>query len=260
MKNIVVIPAVQNKELDKFGGWSWMEYSISAWKYWCSKNNCELVIYDTTNEEDISKYRITWQRWFDVFDFLDKKQIKYDKVLMTDACSIPKWDCDNFFELVGNNLTATYDMDNLGWIYKSVQGYKNIFDGYELDIMKYINAGFVIFNKSHRSLFQSLKEFYYKNLETILELETKVVRKGTDQTPLNYFLQTNNINVDILPMKYRMSHLHRKDLLTYNWQLNEDQTPYFIKYASVWVFSGFDKTQRNHLMQQTWNLVKDHYE
>ena len=69
-----------------------------------------------------------------------------------------------------------------------------------------------------------------------------------------------NINVDILPMKYRMSHLHRKDLLTYNWQLNEDQTPYFIKYASVWVFSGFDKTQRNHLMQQTWNLVKDHYE
>ena len=260
MKNIVVIPAVKNKELDKFGGWSWMQYSINAWSYWCKQNNCELVIYDTTKKLDISKYRITWQRWFDIFEFLDMKKIQYDKVLMTDACSIPKWDCDNFFELVGDNLTATYDMDNLGWIYDSVQGYKSLFDNFELTIMKYINAGFVIFNKSHKEMFESFKSFFYDNEDKILDLQNNIVRKGTDQTPLNYFLQKNNIAVDILPMKYRVSHLHRKDLFSYNWQLKEDQTPFFIKYASVWVFSGFDKTQRNQLMQQTWEIVKDKYE
>ena len=260
MKNTVVIPAIQNKELNKFGGWSWMDYSITAWKYWCKQNDCQLVVYDAPQNEDITKHRVTWQRWFDVFEFLDNKDIQYDKILMTDACSIPKWDCPNFFNLVGNNITATHDMDNLGWIYSSIQGYKPLFDNYELSINKYINAGFVIFNKTHRQLFESFKKLYYENEDDICELQTNSVRKGTDQTPFNYFLQMNNITIDLLPMEYRVSHLHRKMLLSYNWQLKEDQTPFFIKYANVWVFSGFDKNQRNQLMEQTWNLVKGNYE
>lgn len=259
MKNIVVIPAVVNNDLQKFGGWSWMQCSIDAWTYWCKKNNCELIVYDKPKHSDISKYRVTWQRWFDVFDFLDSKNIEYDKVLLADACSIPKWDCNNFFDLVGDNLTATYDMDNLGWIYQSVQGYKELFNNYNLEIMKYINAGFVIFNKSHKQLFKNFEIMFYENKEKILELQS-TVRRGTDQTPLNYFLQMNNVTIDTLPLQYRVSHLHRKDLLNHNWQLNEDQTPFFVKYASVWVFSGFDKQQRNKLMEQTWNLVKGHYE
>ena len=104
MKNTVVIPAIQNKELNKFGGWSWMDYSITAWKYWCKQNDCQLVVYDAPQSDDITKHRVTWQRWFDVFEFLDNKDIQYDKILMTDACSIPKWNCPNFFNLVGNDL------------------------------------------------------------------------------------------------------------------------------------------------------------
>ena len=260
MKNVVVIPAIQNKTLNKFGGWSWMDYSIASWKYWCNANNYELIIYDTPCDLDISKHRVTWQRWFDVFNFLKTKNIEYDKILMTDACSIVKWDCPDFFKLTGDNISATRDMDNLGWIYNSIQGYKELFNNYELDITKYINAGFMIFNKSHEKLFDQLKMFYYENEDMIIDLQTSVVRKGTDQTPLNYFLQKNDIEVDILPWEYRVSHLHRKDLLSYNWQLNEDKTPFFVKYANVWVFSGFDKLQRNQLMQQSWELIKDRYE
>ena len=35
-KPIVVIPSItpKNKNLDKFGGWNWMEISKKAWKYW----------------------------------------------------------------------------------------------------------------------------------------------------------------------------------------------------------------------------------
>ena len=60
MKNVVVIPAVQpkDKKLDKFGGWGWMSYSIDAWKFWCDKNNHQLVIYDKTSIEDTTKYRV----------------------------------------------------------------------------------------------------------------------------------------------------------------------------------------------------------
>jgi len=150
MKNIVVIPIIRNeKHKDKYGGFDWMEISKKSWQYWCDKNDCELVIYDTPSESDLFRFRVTWQRWFDVFDFLDKKDIEYDKVLMADACSIVKWDCPNFFDLVGENLTALRDMDNLGWIYESIQGYKSFFNEFELDITKYMNAGFVIFNKSN---------------------------------------------------------------------------------------------------------------
>ncbi len=49
-------------------------------------------------------------------------------------------------------------------------------------------------------------------------------------------------------------------LLSYNWQLDEDKTLFFIKYGYVWFFSGFDKRVRNELMDQTWDIVKGNYE
>ena len=48
-------------------------------------------------------------------------------------------------------------------------------------------------------------------------------------------------------------------MLSHNWQLNEDKTPFFIKYANNWMFNGIPKDQRTSLMSQTWELVKDNY-
>ena len=70
----------------------------------------------------------------------------------------------------------------------------------------------------------------------------------------------NEVDVNFLPLEYRVSHLPRKDLLSYNWQLNEDKTPFFIKYGCIWGFSGFDKTLRDNLMKETWDIVKHNYE
>ena len=55
------------------------------------------------------------------------------------------------------------------------------------------------------------------------------------------------------------SHLHRKEMLSHNWQINEDKTPFFIKYANNWMFNGIPKDQRTSLMSQTWELVKNNY-
>ena len=77
IKNVVVIPIVvpKDKKLDKFGGWNWMETSKKAWQYWCDKYGHELVIYDTPSIEDTSKFRVTVQRWFDIFNFLEDREI-----------------------------------------------------------------------------------------------------------------------------------------------------------------------------------------
>ena len=128
----------KDKTLDKFGGWGWMEYSKKAWQYWCDKNDCDLILYDKPSIEDTSRFRVTVQRWFDIHDFLDRKDIQYDNALMIDACTIPKWDCPDFFELVKDNMCGIRELDNLKWVYESVQGYKEIFDGSDLDINKYI--------------------------------------------------------------------------------------------------------------------------
>ena len=261
MKNVVVIPMMipKDKNLDKFGGWNWMECSKKAWEYWCKKNDCELVIYDTPLIEDTSKFRVTVQRWFDVFNLLEEKNIDYNQIAMIDAAYIPKWDCPNFFELTDDKFCVTEELDNLKWVYESIQGYKEVFDNYKLDVFDYFNTGLVIFNKSHKSIFENFKQFFLENSDEILNIQ-KNIRRGTDQTPVNYFMRMNGVEIKFLNRGYRVSHLPRKDLLSHNWQLNEDKTPFFIKYGYVWGFSGFDKTQRNKLMQQVWDLIGNKYE
>ncbi len=264
-KPIVIIPAVKpkNENLNKFGGWNWMDISKKAWKYWCDKHGYQLVIYDECKIDDLNKYRVTVQRWFDIHDFLDEKGIEYSKALMADACSIPKWDCPDFFKLVGDNLCVSRDIDNMKWVYESIQGYKSLFNDFELDMIKYFNSGFVIFNESHREIFKKFKEHYISNFKKIHELQNKIVKRGTCQTPLNYCIQMNDVKLDFLPMEYRVSHLYRKQLLGHNWQLDgseyEDKTPFFIKYGYIWVFSGFDKRARNNVMNQTWDFIKHNY-
>ena len=260
-KNIVVIPIIvpKDKNLDKFGGWRWMGYSKQAWQYWCNKHGHELVIYDTPSIKDTSRFRVTVQRWFDIFDFLDKRNIKYNQIAMVDASSIPKWDCPDFFELTDNKLTVGIENDNLAWVYEGVQGYKHMFDDYELDINRYFCSSFMIFNESHRKLFTEFKKKYMENADEFIDLQ-KTVRRGTCQTPLNYVVQMSGVEVNFLPKPFRVSHLPRKEMLGSNWQLKEDATPFFIKYGYVWFFSGFDKRSRNELMDQTWNLVKDNYD
>ena len=118
----------------------------------------------------------------------------------------------------------------------------------------------IIFNKSHRDVFLSFKDLYHRHVADFVEFQDKLVRKGTEQTPLNYWLQMNHVDMNLeLPFVYKLTHIHRKEMFHYNWQLNEDKTPYFIKYGYNWVFNGIPKNQRTEIMTQTWDLVKDNY-
>jgi len=67
------------------------------------------------------------------------------------------------------------------------------------------------------------------------------------------------MNLD-MPVTWKLTHLHRKEMLGHNWQLKEDNTPFFIKHGYLWFFTGFEKMQRNQLMSQVWNMIKHNYE
>ena len=97
--------------------------------------------------------------------------------------------CTKLLELTDHRFTAWHDKDNMRWIHESIQGYKPFFNGFELDQSRYVNSGFIIFNEKHKEFFQSFKKLYYDNVDTFVELQDKIVNKGTEQTPMNYWLQ-----------------------------------------------------------------------
>ena len=266
-KNVVWWIGVKSEQYsEKYGGWEWLEYSRKTWEYWCKKNDVLFVPLEEPIEKDLIRFRVNWQKAIFCFDELDRRNIDYDQICLVDCAAMIKWDTPNFFEMTNHKLTAFRDMENMRWIYESIQGYEGFFQEaydsphFKLNQSKYVNSSPMIFNKEHKDLFTQLKNLYYDYTDILIKLQDETVKKGTEQTPLNYLIQLNKIDVNIdLPISFKLSHLHRKELLGHNWQLNEDTTPFFIKYGYIWYFQGFAKNQRTNFMKQTWNLIKDNY-
>ena len=69
---------------------------------------------------------------------------------------------------------------------------------------------------------QGFKSFYSDNIDELIDLQDNKVRKGNEQTPLNYWLQMNGVEVKTdLSIAYKLTHIHRKQMFGHNWQLNE---------------------------------------
>ena len=260
-KNVVFWVGVKNQHYsEKYGGWEWMDISRKTWEYWCKKHDVIFFPFEKPIDDDLVNYRINWQKSIYCFDLLDEAGIDYDQIFLVDATCMVKWDMPNIFELTDNKFTAWRETDNLNWVYDSVRGYEEFFS-YKLNKHNYFSSGVIIFNKSHKDMFLDFKDLYLNNTEEFVELQDKTVRKGTEQTPLNYWVQKNNVELNLdLPFSYKLTHMHRKDMFKPNWQLNEDSTPFFIKYGYNWVFNGIPKNQRTEVMSQTWGFVKDNYD
>ena len=237
-----------------------MDISRKTWEYWCKKHDVVFFPFEKPINDNLVNYRINWQKSIYCFDLLDEAGIDYDQIFLADATCMVKWDMPNVFELTDNKFTAWRETDNLNWVYDSVKGYEDFFS-YELNKYDYFSSGVIIFNKSHKDIFLKFKDLYLNNTEEFVELQDKIVRKGTEQTPLNYWVQKNGVELNLdLPFSYKLTHIHRKDMFKPNWQLKEDSTPFFIKYGYNWVFNGIPKNQRTEVMKQVWEMVRHNYD
>ena len=261
-QNVVFWTGIKNESLsNKYGGFEWMDYSKQSWKYWCNKHDVKLVTFEEPYS-NISIHRANWQKAVHCWDILDEQNIKANNVFLVDASSMIHWNAPNIFDQIDERMVAWNDLDNLRWVYDSIEGYKPFFN-FELDNSKYVNSGVIIFNQRHRKFFESFKELYYHNYEAFIEMQDKIVKKGTEQTPFNYWLQKSKIELNLdMPVTWKLTHLHRKQMLGHNWQLNEgrDKTPFFVKHGYLWFFTGFEKMQRTRLMTEVWNTIKHNYE
>ena len=136
-KNVVWWTAIVNSDhKDKFGGYHYFNESRKTWEYWCKENDCIFVPFTEPVEKDLIRFRPNWQKAIFVFDELERLEIDYDQVVLIDSSHMIKWDSPRIFDYTDGKLSALRDLDNMRWIYDSIQGYKNFFHNYDLDITK----------------------------------------------------------------------------------------------------------------------------
>ena len=208
LKNIIYMVNIVLDERSKTQGYDW---SIKSWDNWAKKNNSELFVLDEPiYEVDIMKPQ--WHKLF-AFDLLDNEGIEYDQILFVDSDTFAHPNTPNFFELSENNFCGVSAVGSMDWIIRSIENYSHhLFDGFTFPYYRYINSGFMIFNKDHKKLFKEILDFYFNNQEKIIWMQ-KNLGVGTDQPIINFFLNKNKIDYKLLPYEYNMQDLKRFELL-----------------------------------------------
>lgn len=122
---------------------------------------------------------------------------------------------------------------------------------------EYINSGVLFFTKNHKYVFEEVLKFYNNNKQVLDNWS--VPNTGRDQTVLNLILNKLKVNKKYLDFRFNTMRLIKNDWLQHNWQLNEDRSPFFIKYSHIWHFTGCSIKERNELINQIWNQTQQFY-
>ena len=175
------------------------EWCFKTWKYWCDKNDVQLFILDEELQPteggvltDSPGMKPTWQRWH-VFDVLDANDIEYDNVALVDIDTMVHWDCPDFFEEAGGEFGAVQDRFFIEWTHNSIKGYQDYWPKVKFDWTTYFNCGFIVLNKKHKEFCKQVTDFYYENQDELRKRQHETVKKGSDQTPINYMIRDSSL-------------------------------------------------------------------
>ena len=229
---------------------AYQEWSLKTWNYYSKKYDCKLIVlqdplYDT------EWMRPTWQRWH-VYEILEHNNIEYDQIALIDIDTMVRWDAPNIFEVSEGRYTGVIDDLSIEWLYNSIVGYKEYFPNIDLQWDKYINNGMLVLPKEGGKEFcKKVIDFYLANVDSLRDKQHVSLKKGTDQTPINYLaLETFGNNINYISKKFNMTHMYKTHAFV------ED---IFIKCSYVWHFNGLPREQRNTYMKYTWEKIQHHY-
>jgi len=256
MKNILFFTSLKANDpnLDTYKEWS-----LLTWNYYAQKHNLEIFVLEDPLV-DVNVMRPTWQRWY-VYNLLEASGITdVGRIAMIDIDTMVRWDTPNIFDMAGDNYAAVNDDISLEWINNSIDGYRNSFDEFkdiDLDWTNYVNNGVVVLPSDGKEFCDVVKNFYSKYQNKLYDLQHNTLRKGTDQTPINFLAKSFYKNrFKYLSKKFNMSQLIMTQALAQSIITGE---PIFIKHGYIWHFNGIPREQRSVLMKQTWDLIKQNY-
>mgnify|MGYP003348069456 CR=1 FL=1 len=256
MRNILFFTSLKANDpnLDAYKEWS-----LLSWQYYAKKYNLDVFILDQPLC-DTEMMRPTWQRWY-VYDLLEANG--YDdigQVALIDIDTMVRWDAPNIFEVAGDNYAGVIDDISLEWVNNSIDGYQNAFTefaGVDLNWTNYINNGILILPKNGKEFCNKVKQFYNENQEKLRNLQHHSLKKGTDQTPINFLSRKYYGNsIKHISKKFNMSQLIMTHAMAPSIITGE---PIFIKHGYIWHYNGIPRDQRNGYMKQTWDIIKNNY-
>tara|TARA_Y100000310_G_scaffold217920_1_gene219033 strand:- start:596 stop:1354 length:759 start_codon:yes stop_codon:yes gene_type:complete len=231
------------------------EWCFKSWKVWCKKHDVELfVLEDALQPKGDGTYKVpgmkpTWQRWH-VLDVLEENDVDYDQVALVDVDTMIHPNAPNFFEETNREFSGVNDDLMVEWVHNSITGYQDMFPDVKFDWTTYFNCGFIVINKKHKDLCEAITNFYYSNEDELRSRQHQTVKKGSDQTPVNYLVRKKGYPITHLNKKWNFTQLHQRGVLP---------NALFLDCAWLYHFNGFEKTWRNNVMRDTWNIIKDKY-
>lgn len=241
MKNIIfMINIIHDKRSESMS----YNYSVKSWQKWANKNNADLFILDT-ELTNIEYMRPQWYKIY-IFDLLEANNIDYDKILYVDSDTFVHPNMPNIFDKTkdDDSFIAVRNFGSMDWVIRSMEIYSHyIFGDYRFPIMEYFNSGFFIINKSHKSMFDHIKDFYKTKRDTLIEIQKFGV--GKDQPILNFFVQLeNDVNLKLLPYEYNMQSLPIFELL--------DDDLLYTKFGWVYHFNAGCKPTPGYWLEKTY--------
>lgn len=245
-KNLIYIVSINDPNA-KIDHSNYSYYCIKSWEYWCKKHYIDLHV---VTESDPRCGKPIWNK-----ELVYNIGKGYEKIGIVDADTMIRWDAPNIFDQFEEEFCFVKDDTNWSWVYNSIKNYQKFFPGVDLDIDEYGNAGVLFFHAKYLDICEKIFNFYLDNRE---ELDAWSKGGGREQTIFNFTLKKNNVKKTFLSPKWNLISMHKKELFKNNFQLN-DNTPHFIKYGYIWHFTGFSLENRETIVQQTWQMVKDNY-
>lgn len=252
-KYLIYIVAIDSEQ-SQFKNSDYAQYSIASWKKWCEKNGVDLVV----RTEPDGRFRFPIWAKESVYEYGKG----YDMIGVVDSDTMIDLNAPNLFlELNPESFYGVNDLCDLNWLFSSIEARQKFFPDHVMDIFKYLNAGVLFFGKKHLEIFERFLNFVLENQDEINEIKGG----GKEQTLLNFFLQTNNVDVQLLTPRWNLLSIHRKNMFTNNWQLhptqhvdvnNPNTFPHFLRHANIWHFTGFPVEERARLMSVVWDIQK----
>ena len=253
-KNLLFTTAINNSETSRIPNSDYSQYCIKTYESWCKKNNVDWMVIDESHKR--YKYPV-WNK-DTIFELVGDK---YDKIGYVDSDTMIKWDAPNIFDLYDDEFCTVRESASLRWILGSLNNFKKFYPNIKINnreiLTNYFNSGVSFFTKKHKYVFDNLIDLYEKNSVELDRVGT--LGCGKVQTLLNYELINTNTKMKYLSPSWNLISIHKKEMFGYNWQLDEDKTPFFIKYAYIWHFTGFPIEDRIKIMKQTWDIIGHNY-
>lgn len=239
-KNLIYIVAV-NYELSP--------YTVEAWEWYSHKYDVDFKVIDTSSDKNLPSPH--WERYTVIERFP-----QYKNYIYVDADALISPYAPDFFKALTNStntIAAVKEQSSLEWIYHSIQGYQKFFPDVRILWDDYYATGFLKFHHSLkiRNTFLDILEFAQKYKSELAKLHYTTLKKGFDQTPVNYLIKKSPISFyEISPM-FSLSSLQKKDIL---WN------GLFVNLGVIWQFNGIPQEARNSIIKQTWEQLKEKYE